>query len=486
MFKRILSVLLIIFILIGCVACNNDETSDATDTHAVSSGNISDSQATQATSEQSSDDNKNTDSTTSESTEAVNYQYQDLKIADVEIKNFSIVIPSNATQKEKKAATALQEWIASNTGYTLSVVSDTTAPSSNEIIIGNANRTECSAYSTYEANKIVSSASIQGKKVLLYAGNLGLYDAPIKAFTDQIKVENGKITTLSLLEDMSKYNDKKAIFIGNSFVYWGGCVTFITNDESNEPIRYAGGDKGYFNEICRANGINMTVYNYTYGTKNLNWIYTNKLKSLSSTLLNDIDYVFISEAGENNSSIVSTVDKISALFTNAEQVVYLAHENNFSSNHTSIINALPKFSQKGIKVVAWGNLVTDVYKGKVAVPNATQSYNKNSFVKNSTGTMSSEAAVTRVNLDGDSFHQNPLAGYITAQMCFSAITGASAVGQEYSFCWDKTIAPQYDLQNFVTHQYNNGQTTNFVEIFNSPADMRGLQELMDQYMDKYN
>ena len=100
--------------------------------------------------------------------------------------------------------------------------------------------------------------------------------------------------------------------------------------------------------------------------------------------------------------------------------------------------------------------------------------------------MSDEAAVTRTNNDGDSFHQNPLAGYITAQMCFSAITGSLCEGQKYDFCWDKTIAPQYDFDNFLEHQYNNGQTTNFVEIFNSPADMLGIQKLMDAYMAKHN
>ena len=74
--------------------------------------------------------------------------------------------------------------------------------------------------------------------------------------------------------------DKKAIFIGNSFIYWGGCVTFIKNHEIYEETRAAGGDKGYFNEICKANGINMDVYNYTYGGKNLNWIYENKISKL--------------------------------------------------------------------------------------------------------------------------------------------------------------------------------------------------------------
>ena len=410
------------------------------------------------------------------------YKYTNFKIANVLVKNYSIVIPNNASQTENDAAASIMKWIATNTGISLPIVTDSTAAKTNEIIIGKANRPECSIYNTPSLH----SAVISGKKLLIGANNAVGYTNAIKAFTDQATSLGGNVNSLNVVSNLSKYSGKKAIFIGNSFIYWGGCVTFITNDDYNESLRYTGGDKGYFNEVCKSNGVDMTVYNYTYGAKNLDWIYTNKLKNLSSTFLNDIDYVFISEAGENNSSIISTVEKISNLFTNAEDIVYLAHENNFSSNHTNIINALPTFSQKGIKVVAWGKLVYDVYKGTVSVPNATQAYNKNSFVKHSTGTMSTDAAVTRVDFSGDNFHQNPLAGYITAQMCFSAITGASAIGQKYAFCWDKTIAPQYDLQNFVTHQYTNGQTTNFVEIFNSPTDMAGLQVLMDQYLDKYN
>ena len=71
-------------------------------------------------------------------------------------------------------------------------------------------------------------------------------------------------------------------------------------------------------------------------------------------------------------------------------------------------------------------------------------------------------------------------------MCFASISGSLCEGQKYDFCWDKTIAPQNDFQNFIECQYNNGETTNFDKIFNSPADMLGIQKLMDQYVNKYN
>ena len=414
------------------------------------------------------------------------YKFPSFKLGNTDIKNFSIVTSANASENEKSVASDLQLWIAENTGAMLSIKTDNESATANEIIVGATTRPECSAFTETFAKDVYYSTSLNGTKLVIYAGTYGSIHAAANAFKEKATELNGNVSEMDVSSVPSLIKNKKAIFIGNSFIYWGGCVTFIKNDGIYESVRAAGGDKGYFNEICKANGIEMDVYNYTYGAQNLNWIYENKLKDKDKAFLEDIDYVFISEAGENNSGIATTVQNISALFPNAEEIVYLAHENNFSSNHTSIINALPKFAEQGIKIVAWGDLVRDIYTGEVAVPGATLQYNKNSFVKNSTGFMSEEAIVTRTNNEGDSFHQNPLAGYITAQMCFSAITGSLCEGQKYEFCWDKTIAPQYDLQNFVEHQYNNGQTTNFVEIFNSPADMLGIQKLMDEYMIKYN
>ena len=414
------------------------------------------------------------------------YELPALKIAGTEIGKFSIIIPATAGDSIKSVAADLQLWIAEKTGKMLTIKADTEAATENEILIGKTSRPENAPFTDAFAKDIYYSTSISGKKLVIYAGTNGSLFAAASAFKAKALEQKGDVAQITEDKAPIYVNNKKAIFIGNSFIYWGGCVTFIKNHEINEPIRAAGGDKGYFNEVCKANGINMDVYNYTYGGQNLDWIYENKLKNKEKEFLDSIDYVFISEAGQNQSTFTATVDKVASLFPKAEEIIYLAHENTFSSNATHIIDALPKLSQKGIKVVAWGDLVRDIYTGEIAVPGATLEYNKNSFVKNSTGIMSDEAAVVRTNNTGDSFHQNPLAGYITAQMCFSAITGSLCEGQKYDFCWDKTIAPQYDFDNFVKHQYNNGQTTNFVEIFNSESDMLGIQKLMDEYMNKYN
>ena len=422
------------------------------------------------------------------------YAIPSLKIGGDSIDKFSIIIPASASDEEKNAASSIQLWIAENTGSLLTIKADTEAPSKNEIIIGKANRDECSSYTESFDEKVYFSTSTSGSKLLIYAGKLGTYAAAISAFKEKVIELQGNIESLDIFKSPELMKNKKAIFIGNSFIYWGNCVTFIPyKDEKDAEIdaadlalRLQGGDKGYFAQIAKANGTDIDVYNFTYGGQNLNWIYENKLKNLDKSFLDDIDYVFISEAGQNESSFRASFNKIAALFTKAEEIVYLAHENTFRSNATYIINELPKLAADGVKVVAWGDLVSDIYNGDVAVPNAKLTYNRNSFVKNSTGLMPLHSAVISLSGNGDNYHQNPLAGYITAQMAFAVITGSSCVGQQYDFCWDKEIAPQYDFDNFVECQYNNGQTTNFVEIFGSADDMKGIQELMDIYVAKYN
>ena len=414
------------------------------------------------------------------------YELDALKIGGVEIKQFSIIISATAADAEKAAALELQAWLAEKVGFMIPVKTDAEEASANEIIIGKTLRPECSEFTEEFANNVYYSATLSGTKLLLFAGANGSIASAISAFKSKAVELGGEINELNESKAPSVIDNKKAIFIGNSFIYWGGCVSYIKNDAEFEELRAAGGDTGYFNEICKANGVSVDVYNYTYGGKDLTWTYENILKNKDKEFFDSFDYVFISEAGQNSSSFVATFEKIAGLFPNAEEIVYLAHENTFRSNATHIINALPELSAKGYKIVAWGALVSDVYNGNVSVPGATLQYNRNSFVKNSTGEMPSNAYVTSLNNQGDSHHQNPLAGYITAQMCFSAITGSLCEGQAYEFCWDKTIAPQYDLQNFLECQYNNGQTSNFIEIFKSPEDMKGLQILMDKYMTKYN
>ena len=418
------------------------------------------------------------------------YPLSDFTISKTEIKNFSIVVPSKATADELNTANELQAWIGENTGANLSIKKDSASETTNEIIIGSADRTEASKYTEAYKETIYYAIETKGTKLLIVAGASGTYSAALSAFKEKATELKGKINSISDIKLESPLNNKKTIFIGNSFIFWGNCVNYMNyttvTDMADLQARLKGDDNGYFKQVCKANGSNMTVYNFTYGGKNLEWVYTNKLSKIDPAFFTDIDYVFISEAGENNSSFKNTVKKIAALFPNATEIAYLAHEYTFRTNANHIINALPSLANEGIKIVPWGKLVYDVHTGKVSVPGAKLTYNKNSFIKNSTGALPSDSAVMSLSGNGDNFHQNPLSGYITAQMCFSAVSGTSAQGQKYDFCWDKTLGAQYDFDNFLRCHYNNGETSNFVKIFNSAPDMLGLQKLIDDYIEQYN
>ena len=129
-------------------------------------------------------------------------------------------------------------------------------------------------------------------------------------------------------------------------------------------------------------------------------------------------------------------------------------------------------SQMGITVCNWGQMLHDIVEGRTQVPGATQPYARPTFVVSAS--------------ESDGYHQNLLVGYLTALMIYCAITGDSAQGQPYDFCDDATINPQFNFEDYKQRKYVYEPYTNFIEVFRSPADMQGLQQLVDQYLKDYN
>ena len=79
-----------------------------------------------------------------------------------------------------------------------------------------------------------------------------------------------------------------------------------------------------------------------------------------------------------------------------------------------------------------------------------------------------------------------LCGYLNALMIYCAITGESAVGQPWEFTNDSSLHPKMDWERAKALHYSYNSTTNFIEVFQSEADMHGLQQLADQYLAKFN
>ena len=126
-------------------------------------------------------------------------------------------------------------------------------------------------------------------------------------------------------------------------------------------------------------------------------------------------------------------------------------------------------TKENVLIVNWGGMLHDISQGKTAVPGGTLTYERSSFVNSK-----------------DDHHENLLAGYLTTLMTYCAITGESAVGQPYDFVNDSSINPLFDLEAFKTKNYPDNGKTNFIEIFQSEADMAGLQQLADQYLQEFN
>ena len=390
------------------------------------------------------------------------YLFDALKISEDDIKDYSIILPAEPTNFDKSFALALQAWVAESIGFEPNLSSDSQAETEKEILIGATSRTldssTASEISSVENDNFYFKQS--GKKLILSAKTDSGYKKLFNALKSQFAKNGGVLPQNTALTQTVSLDGAKAIFIGNSYIYYGNCVIYGNETQS---------DIGYFHQICKANGDDVTVYDYTFGGKDAKWIYDNHLINTTEEFRNSIDYVFISESIRNTSDVVERVNLVGDLFPNAKKKIFLNHASSAQGNEAQVVSGLKALAEEGYLIANWGSLVYDVWRGALKVPNATCSYDKNSFIVNKE----------------DTHHQNLLSGYITSQMAYCVVSGASALGQDYSFCGDSGINLRFGFEKFKQDFYN-PNSTNFDKIFNSPADMQGLQALMDQYIAKYN
>ena len=181
------------------------------------------------------------------------------------------------------------------------------------------------------------------------------------------------------------------------------------------------------------------------------------------------------ESSKRIDNFVESVKTLMALFREANPNVKffcLVPLRLYELNSTECKNALKNLKtveEMGVTVVNWGKLVYDVYKGTEKVPESRLSYNRHSFV------------ISKSSSDGH--HQNMLAGYITALMTWCALTGDSAVGQEYRFAGNKTVNPAFDFASYRESYYTYGNvSTNFDKALQSKTEVNGFQQLIDKYL----
>lgn len=272
---------------------------------------------------------------------------------------------------------------------------------------------------------------------------------------------------------------KKIIFIGNSYTYYG--KTVLEKKQSILTQAARSNDEGFFYQLCKANGAEVSVTNWTFGAHDFEDLFENCTANRGcdgaghQNYLTDrnFDYVVMQQGSgsANDPKFMERIDSVMQLFKEANpdvKFVFLV-QTGVHNDAYSWRSQIKDLEQKNVTVVDWGALVCDLINQKVQVPGGTQTYNKNSFI------------VCKSKTDG--YHPNMLTGYITTLMTYCAITGESAVGQDYSFCNDSTKNTAFDFNKFISTYYTyNNATTNFPQIFGSEEDMAGIQQLADQYL----
>ena len=293
----------------------------------------------------------------------------------------------------------------------------------------------------------------------------------------------------SLKQEIVSLDGKKIIFIGDSFIYYGTTVLERSQTTYNRNHK----DTGLFYQLCKANGENVHVTNFTFGghgpsniiSESCTTSYGCAGKNHMSYLTDRYyDYVVISggrNASNTAAGMMRTLQKFVDIFKEANpnvKFVYLvssgAHNVTVPSAPTlphDLLNGLGDIEDMGFTIVDWGAIVADILSGETTVPGGSITYNKNSFTVNRTA--------------ADGYHPNQLAGYITTLMTYAAITGRSAVGQPYDFVGDSSLSSDSNYRSFdayIAKYYREGQTTNYKEVFASESEMRGIQMLIDRYL----
>lgn len=272
-------------------------------------------------------------------------------------------------------------------------------------------------------------------------------------------------------EEMISLDGKTVMVIGNSMVYYGNCVI---SGEAQER------DYGYLHQVVASSGEDATVLDYTFPGKKLKAIYDDTLLGLDSEICNSVDIVVMSESTQDNPDLFNICMQIIGLFPNAEDYAFMCHPIMYEKELEGSLAGVEELRNAGIKIVDWGRLVYDIYMGNEKVPFSLIKYDRCSFIKDNVGYDNGKGYVGG-SKEGDNKHPNPLSGYISAQMLYTALTNRSALFADYSFCNDSELNKFFDFDNFIKAHYNGDKDTNFDKIFASSADMIGLQILINRY-----
>lgn len=274
---------------------------------------------------------------------------------------------------------------------------------------------------------------------------------------------------------MEALNGKKIVFFGNSHTYYSHCVV---DKGQSTTLTGRTGDQGLFYQICKANGIEVDVTNYSFGVHQLSDFYSGSCAAGKHDGYDHMadftdfyyDYVVVQQGTkDDNNDLVGDVQKLTEPFKKANpkvKVIFLVHQLAYTRDY-KWLEKVALLKDEGVTVVDWGGMLHGILQGTLTVPGSRQTFNANSFI------------ISKSESDG--YHPNLLVGYITALMTYCAITGEKAEGQVWEFPNNPVIG-ETAIKAYRSSYYTYDKDTNFDTILLSKEEMTGFQKLIDQYM----
>ena len=245
--------------------------------------------------------------------------------------------------------------------------------------------------------------------------------------------------TLCGKEETMKYSavtpldGKRVMFAGNSMLYYGEVVINTNGSPTSK--------KGIFEKVAESFGDKVAVTNFTYGsagffdgrskastdglpanmsnygiyqlmtTLHPNYYGNPDGKAMDSFY--DQDFVIFQQRGAHVADTYAQLGKLAKLFPPKTKFAVMITHYDIAEKANNLA-ALKKTQADGWIILPWGELVSDLWNGKVS--GMGYKYTRRDFV------------ITK-----DNQHPNYLTGYIEALMTYCALTGNSAVGADYSF-----------------------------------------------------
>lgn len=289
----------------------------------------------------------------------------------------------------------------------------------------------------------------------------------------------------------SMLDDKKVLIVGCSYNYYGKIVMNVNNNVTSQSSRI--NDKGYFYQLCKKNGANVKVTNWSFGGHDLTDLLGtscaadrecgNGFNHLAQLTDRYYDYVSLMDiARPSKLTVEEYIEELKGfmkIFTDVNsncKFIYSipcgaywyknADRTDFKETYVGTVYAKEIAKLDNVIVMDWGKMIHDLIKGNAKVPSSTFTYNANSFIV------------------GDGYHPNLLSGYINTLMTYCLITGETAVGQPTNLenGLEGSMSKKYKKANYVSNWYSS-KPTNFIQIMDSASEMAAIQKVVNRYID---